>query len=97
MQVVSPVSMETPTKSSGNTDKGLMKKLKGFDGLVMSIGNSNIENAEDGAEQGPQRSVILYNFPFLAIYLVLKSIVVFTVSVLFILPSKHSLALFGSL
>lgn len=41
------LSIETPTKSSGNTDQGLMKKLKGFDGLAMSIGNSN---AERGAE-----------------------------------------------
>lgn len=42
--------METPTKSSGNTDQGLMKKLKGFDGLAMSIGNGNAENADHGAE-----------------------------------------------
>ncbi|KAF5945015.1 hypothetical protein HYC85_015243 [Camellia sinensis] len=32
-------NMETPTKSSGNTDQGLVKKLKEFDGLAMSIGN----------------------------------------------------------
>lgn len=49
--------LEIATKSSGNTDKGLMKKLKGFDGLAMSIGNANIEHAECGAEQGPQRLV----------------------------------------
>ncbi|KAF3439911.1 hypothetical protein FNV43_RR18189 [Rhamnella rubrinervis] len=48
---VTPLSMELPTKSSGNTDKGLMKKLKGFDALAMSIGNGNVENAEGGAEQ----------------------------------------------
>ncbi|OMP08569.1 hypothetical protein COLO4_06341 [Corchorus olitorius] len=41
---------ETPTKSSGNTERGLMKKLKGFDGLAMSIGNGTAENAEGGAE-----------------------------------------------
>ncbi|KAJ4823117.1 hypothetical protein Tsubulata_046604 [Turnera subulata] len=39
--------VETPSKSSGNTDQGLMKKLKGFDGLAMSIGNGN-GNAESG-------------------------------------------------
>ncbi|XWS76925.1 hypothetical protein CRYUN_Cryun01aG0219100 [Craigia yunnanensis] len=42
--------VETPTKSSGNTERGLMKKLKGFDALAMSIGNGTAENAEDGAE-----------------------------------------------
>ncbi|XP_004510715.1 common plant regulatory factor 1-like [Cicer arietinum] len=48
------LSIETPTKSSGNTDQGLMKKLKGFDGLAMSIGNSN---AERGAENRLSQSV----------------------------------------
>ncbi|KAH1073726.1 hypothetical protein J1N35_026054 [Gossypium stocksii] len=47
---------ETPTKSSGNTNRGLMKKLKGFDGLAMSIGNSTAENAESGAEPRPSQS-----------------------------------------
>ncbi|XP_011037554.1 PREDICTED: G-box-binding factor 3-like isoform X2 [Populus euphratica] len=44
-----PLSAETPTKSSGNTDQGLMKKLKGFDGLAMSIGNGDAESAEGGS------------------------------------------------
>ncbi|XWS46176.1 hypothetical protein CRYUN_Cryun14cG0042200 [Craigia yunnanensis] len=48
MQAATPV--ETPTKSSGNTERGLMKKLKGFDGLAMSIGNGAAENAKGGAE-----------------------------------------------
>ncbi|CAJ2662942.1 unnamed protein product [Trifolium pratense] len=52
-----PSSIETPTKSSGNTDHGLMKKLKGFDGLAMSIGNGNAESAERGAENRLSRSV----------------------------------------
>lgn len=34
----------TPTKSTGNTDNGLMKKLKEFDGLAMSLGNGNDEH-----------------------------------------------------
>nr|AEM97870.1 bZIP78 [Corylus heterophylla] len=46
---VTPLSIETPTKS-GNTDRGLMKKLKEFDGLAMSIGNGTAEIAEGGAE-----------------------------------------------
>jgi plant G-box-binding factor len=49
-----PLSMDAPTKSSGNTDKGLMKKLKGFDGLAMSLGNdsSNNNNNAESAEGG---------------------------------------------
>lgn len=38
-------SMETPSKSSGNTD---LKKLKGFDGLAMSIGNGNSTDSAGG-------------------------------------------------
>ncbi|KAI7983681.1 Protein MOR1 [Camellia lanceoleosa] len=40
-------NMETPTKSSGNTDQGLVKKLKEFDGLAMSLGNGNAEDLEE--------------------------------------------------
>ncbi|XP_039020932.1 G-box-binding factor 3-like [Hibiscus syriacus] len=49
--------VETPTKSSGNKNKGLMKKLKGFDGLAMSIGNSSAEKAEGGDEPRPSQSL----------------------------------------
>ncbi|CAJ2631358.1 unnamed protein product [Trifolium pratense] len=52
-----PLSIETPPKSSGNTDQGLMKKLKGFDGLAMSIGNGHAESAEPGAESKLSQSV----------------------------------------
>ncbi|XP_010544786.1 PREDICTED: G-box-binding factor 3 isoform X2 [Tarenaya hassleriana] len=45
-----PLSIDAPTKSTGNTDNGLMKKLKEFDGLAMSIGNGHVENAEGRAE-----------------------------------------------
>ncbi|CAK9139331.1 unnamed protein product [Ilex paraguariensis] len=48
----STLSMDTPAKSSGNTDRGLMKKLKSFDGLAMSIGNGNCNSAEDGVDHG---------------------------------------------
>lgn len=61
MQAVSHMNVETPTKSSGNTDKGLMKKLKEFDGLAMSLGNGNIENAER-AGQMSQRLVKQFSF-----------------------------------
>ncbi|KAH9620209.1 hypothetical protein KSS87_021665 [Heliosperma pusillum] len=37
-----PMSIDTPVKSPGNADKGLMKRLKGFDGLAMSIGHNNV-------------------------------------------------------
>ena len=63
MQGGAPSSVETPTKLSGNTDQGLMKKLKGFDGLAMSIGNGNAESAERGAENRlSQRSVNPFSF-----------------------------------
>lgn len=41
-----PLSMDTPAKSPGNTDQGFMKKLKEFDGLAMSIGNGKVESSE---------------------------------------------------
>ncbi|XP_010506626.1 PREDICTED: G-box-binding factor 3-like isoform X1 [Camelina sativa] len=41
------LSIATPTKSTGNTDNGLMKKLKEFDGLAMSLGNGNPETGAD--------------------------------------------------
>ncbi|XP_028218713.1 common plant regulatory factor 1-like isoform X3 [Glycine soja] len=52
-----PLSIETPPKSSGNTDQGLMKKLKEFDGLAMSIGNGHAESAEPGGENRLSESV----------------------------------------
>lgn len=55
---VPPLNVETPTKSTGNTDRGLMKKLKGFDGLAMSIGNGNgnVDTAEGGDHRLSQSS-----------------------------------------
>uniref|UniRef100_A0A5B7C036 Putative common plant regulatory factor 1 n=2 Tax=Davidia involucrata TaxID=16924 RepID=A0A5B7C036_DAVIN len=49
-------SMETPAKSSGNTDQGLMKKLKGYNGLAMSIGNGNADSGESGPDHGDSQS-----------------------------------------
>ncbi|KAA8520711.1 hypothetical protein F0562_015017 [Nyssa sinensis] len=51
-----PSSMESPAKSSGNTDRGLMKKLKGYDGLGMSIGNGNADSGEGGLDHGVSQS-----------------------------------------
>lgn len=50
----SPLSIDSPAKSSGNSDRGLMKKLKGFDGLAMSIGNGN--GAVGGNDNGISHS-----------------------------------------
>ncbi|KAK1560225.1 hypothetical protein Q3G72_023750 [Acer saccharum] len=47
---VTPLNPEVATKSPRNSERGLMKKLKGFDGLAMSIGNGNADNAEVRAE-----------------------------------------------
>ncbi|XP_058225704.1 common plant regulatory factor 1 isoform X1 [Rhododendron vialii] len=49
--------METPTKSSGHTDQGTVKKLKGFDGLAMSIGNSNANSADGGSNHVQSQSL----------------------------------------
>ncbi|KAH1107004.1 hypothetical protein J1N35_010772 [Gossypium stocksii] len=47
---ITAAPVETPTKSSGNTERGPTKKMKGFDGLAMSIGNGTAENDEGAAE-----------------------------------------------
>ncbi|KAB2070140.1 hypothetical protein ES319_A08G136800v1 [Gossypium barbadense] len=47
---ITAAPVETPTKSSGNTERGSTKKMKGFDGLAMSIGNGTAENDEGAAE-----------------------------------------------
>ncbi|XP_026441069.1 G-box-binding factor 3-like isoform X2 [Papaver somniferum] len=39
--VATPLSVTTPAKSSSNKEQGLMKKLKGFDGLVVTLGNGD--------------------------------------------------------
>lgn len=44
------VATRLSTDTPGNADKGLIKKLKGFDGLAMSIGNGNAEKAEGDVE-----------------------------------------------
>ncbi|XP_020974084.1 common plant regulatory factor 1 isoform X3 [Arachis ipaensis] len=51
-----PLSMETPPKSA-NSDRDLMKKLKGFDGLAMSIGNGHTDSTELRTENKLSQSV----------------------------------------
>ena len=58
MQATTP-NMEAPTKSSGNTDQGLLKKLKGFDGLAMSIGNGSADSAEGGANNAHSQRLVV--------------------------------------
>lgn len=48
--------MDTPAKSSVNSDQSLVKKLKEFDGLAMSIGNDNANSAEGGSNQRNSQS-----------------------------------------
>ncbi|KAG9132544.1 hypothetical protein Leryth_008457 [Lithospermum erythrorhizon] len=50
------LGMDTPTKSSANSDQSLVKKLKEFDGLAMSIGNGNTSSIEGGANNGISQS-----------------------------------------
>ncbi|KZT75349.1 hypothetical protein F511_47626 [Dorcoceras hygrometricum] len=50
MQAGTTLSAETPAKPPGNTDGGLVKKLKEFDGLAMSIGNGNGNSTDDAAD-----------------------------------------------
>ncbi|XP_042481428.1 G-box-binding factor 3-like isoform X2 [Macadamia integrifolia] len=47
--VATPLSVEPPAKSSTRKDRSLMKKLKGFDGLAVSIGNATDKNATGGS------------------------------------------------
>ncbi|KAJ4950788.1 hypothetical protein NE237_027620 [Protea cynaroides] len=56
VMVATPLSVEPPAKSSTSKDRGLMKKLKGFDGLAVSIGNGNAENSIRGSSHGMSQS-----------------------------------------
>ncbi|XP_022858779.1 common plant regulatory factor 1 [Olea europaea var. sylvestris] len=49
-------STDTQAKSSGNTDGGMVKKLKEFDGLAFSIGNGHTESAEGQVDQKVSQS-----------------------------------------
>ncbi|KAF8413278.1 hypothetical protein HHK36_001254 [Tetracentron sinense] len=52
--------METPANTSGNTEQSLMKKLKGFDGLAVSMGNGNAKSG--GAGNGLSQRFVVTQF-----------------------------------
>ncbi|KAI7741495.1 hypothetical protein M8C21_007725 [Ambrosia artemisiifolia] len=61
-----PVPIDSPSKSSGNPDGDLIKKLKGIDELTMSIGNNNgISNSRDteGSSEGSDGNTSCKNDP----------------------------------
>ncbi|KAI3835241.1 hypothetical protein MKW98_020357 [Papaver atlanticum] len=45
--VATPLSVTTPAKSSSNKEQGLMKNLKGFDGLVVALGSGEMSQSRD--------------------------------------------------
>ncbi|KAI3979294.1 hypothetical protein MKX01_007770 [Papaver californicum] len=49
--VATPLSVTTPAKSSSNKEQGLMKKLKGFDGLVVTLGNGDVNGGSGEMSQ----------------------------------------------
>lgn len=51
LQVTTPLNMDAPANSPGNTDHGFMKKLKEFDGLAMSISNNKVGSAEHSSSE----------------------------------------------
>ncbi|KAI3818522.1 hypothetical protein L1987_12331 [Smallanthus sonchifolius] len=59
-----PIPIDSPAKSSGNSDRGLIKKLKRSDELTMSIGNNNgISNSQEteGSSEGGDGSTSCKN------------------------------------
>lgn len=53
--------METPAKSSGNKGLGLMNKLRGFDGLAVSVGRGIAENAAGDEVHGVSQRLISFS------------------------------------
>ncbi|XP_030468351.1 common plant regulatory factor 1-like [Syzygium oleosum] len=51
-----PLAAETPKKSSANSDNGLVKKFKSFEGLAMSIGSGDADSADDGTDKRSSQS-----------------------------------------
>ncbi|CAL9232692.1 unnamed protein product [Arabidopsis halleri] len=49
--VTTPLTMDAPANSAGNSDHGFMKKLKEFDGLAMSISNNKVPSAEHSSSE----------------------------------------------
>lgn len=50
------LSLDASAKSLGNSDRGLMTKLKEFEGLAMSLGNGSTDNVEGGTDNGHSQS-----------------------------------------
>ncbi|CAN4108367.1 unnamed protein product [Withania somnifera] len=50
------LSLDASAKSSGNSDRGVMTKLKEFEGLAMSLGNGSADNVEGGTDNGHSQS-----------------------------------------
>ncbi|MCD7460456.1 Common plant regulatory factor [Datura stramonium] len=50
------LSLDASAKSSGNSDRGMMTKLKEFEGLAMSLGNGSSDNVEGGTDNGHSQS-----------------------------------------
>lgn len=50
------LTLDASGKSSGNSDRGLMTKLKEFEGLAMSLGNGSADNVEGGTDNGHSQS-----------------------------------------
>jgi len=51
LQVTTPLTIDAPANSAGNSDHGFMKKLKEFDGLAMSISNNKVGSAEHSSSE----------------------------------------------
>lgn len=50
------LSLDASAKSSGNSDRGFVTKLKEFEGLAMSLGNASTDNVEGGTDNGHSQS-----------------------------------------
>lgn len=58
LQMATPLSIEMPDKASGSRDKGVMTKLKRFDGLTVSVDSRSTNNAAGAyGNELSQRSV----------------------------------------
>lgn len=56
--MATPLSIEMPDKASGSRDKGVMTKLKRFDGLTVSVDSRSTNNAAGAyGNELSQRSV----------------------------------------
>ncbi|CAN4111494.1 unnamed protein product [Withania somnifera] len=50
------LSLDASGKSLGNSDRGMMTKLKEFEGLAMSLENGSTDNVEGGTDNGHSQS-----------------------------------------